>query len=119
MGDLPPSSMSSPRPPRGRHDGEQRAIDSLSQRSGVSTARIRALVAREIARLELGATVRSYLSVLAVASVRGMLGRAGASLRTVAERIRLSPFVEPLARELADWENEGGRTARPSTAAGR
>jgi hypothetical protein len=73
-------------------------------------------VAREIARLELGATVRSYLSVLAVASVRGTLGRARASLRAVAERVRLLRLVDPLARELADWENEGGRTARPVTA---
>jgi hypothetical protein len=104
--------------PRGRHDGEQRAIDSLSQRSGVPTARIRALVARELARLELGATVRSYLSVLAVASVRGTLARAGASLRTLAEGVGLSPFAQPLVRELADWENEGGRTARPAMAGG-
>jgi hypothetical protein len=99
-------------------DSDQRAIDSLSERSGVPVAKVRALFARELARLELGATVRSYLSVLAAASVRGMLSRAGVSLRTVAKRVRLSQLATPEARELADWENEGGTTAEPSTAVG-
>lgn len=103
----------SSRVPRGEPaDGDQRAISSLSERSGVPAAKVRALFARELARLELGATVRSYLSVLATASVRRMLSRAKESLSTPSRRIRLLPPTSPQARESADWENEGGATAR-------
>jgi hypothetical protein len=111
--------MSSPRP-RGRPvDGDQRAITSLSERSGVPSAEVRILFVREFARLALGATVKSYLSVLTAANVRGMLHRARDSVRTAAARLHLSHSTSPAAAELANWEDEGGATARPSEGAPR
>lgn len=53
----------------------ERAIRSLSARSGAAPADVRVLFVREFARLEMGARVGSYLTVLAESSVRGMLGR--------------------------------------------
>ena len=53
----------------------ERAITSLRDRAGVPLAEVRGLFAQEFSRLELGAKVRSYLSVLTAANVRAMLRR--------------------------------------------
>ena len=53
----------------------ERAISSLRNRSGASLAEVRGLFAQEFARLELGARVRSYLSILTTSKVRAMLRR--------------------------------------------
>ena len=63
----------------------ERAITSLSTRTGTSLAEVRALFTRELARLELRAKVRTYLSVLATSNVRAMLSAKGESA-----------FVEPV-----------------------
>jgi hypothetical protein len=55
----------------------ERAITSLSVRTGTSPAKVRALFARELARLELRAKVRTYLSVLTTSNVRAMLPAKG------------------------------------------
>jgi hypothetical protein len=55
----------------------ERAISSLSDRTGASLAEVRVLFARELARLELGAKVRSYLAVLTASNVRATLRRQG------------------------------------------
>jgi hypothetical protein len=51
----------------------ERAITSLSARTGISPAEVRALFVHELARLELRAKVRTYLSVLTTSKVRAML----------------------------------------------
>lgn len=56
----------------------ERAISSLRNRSGAPLAEVRALFAQEFARLELGARVHSYLSILTTSKVRAMLRRKGA-----------------------------------------
>lgn len=48
----------------------ERAISSLSDRTSASLGKIRALLAQELSRLELGARVHSYLPVLAASSAR-------------------------------------------------
>jgi predicted ThiF/HesA family dinucleotide-utilizing enzyme len=58
-----------------RHES---AISSLRNRTGAPLAEVRSLFAQEFSRLELGAKVRSYLSVLTVSNVRTMLRRKGA-----------------------------------------
>jgi hypothetical protein len=58
----------------------ERIIASLGDRTGVPLAVVRGLFAREFSRLELGAKVRSYLSVLTASNVRAMLRRKGAGL---------------------------------------
>ncbi len=61
---------------RGKEDvGHERAISSVRDRTGASLAEVRNLFAQEFSRLQLGAKVRSYLSVLTAANVRGMLRR--------------------------------------------
>ncbi len=55
----------------------ERAISSLRNRTGAPLAVIRSLFAQEFSRLELGATVRSYLSALTASNVRKMLRRKG------------------------------------------
>ena len=57
--------------------GEERAICSLSGRTGVPQGAIRILFSKEFARLELGAKVRSYLPALTAANVRAVLRSAG------------------------------------------
>lgn len=57
--------------------GDERVIRSLSSRTGVPPGAIRTLFARELARLEPGAKVRSYLPALTAASVRALLRSAG------------------------------------------
>jgi hypothetical protein len=59
------------------HGVRERAIDSLTRRCSAPSSDIRALFAQERARLEAGATVRTYLPVLTAASVRAILRRAG------------------------------------------
>ena len=56
----------------------ERAIKSLRDRTGAPLLEVRRLFAQEFSRLELGAKVRSYLSVLTVSNVRAMLRRKGA-----------------------------------------
>jgi hypothetical protein len=56
----------------------ERAMSSLSDRSGAPLAEVRSLFAREFSRLELGAKVRSYLTVLTASNVRAMLRRKDA-----------------------------------------
>jgi hypothetical protein len=55
----------------------ERAISSLRSRTGAPLAVVRSLFAQELSRLELGAKVRSYLSVLTASSVRTILRRKG------------------------------------------
>jgi hypothetical protein len=50
----------------------------LRNRTGAPLAEVRSLFAQEFSRLELGAKVRSYLSILTVSNVRTMLRRKGA-----------------------------------------
>jgi hypothetical protein len=58
--------------------GDERAIRSLSGRTGMSPAEIRTLFSQELARLQLSAKVRSYLPALTAANVRALLRSAGA-----------------------------------------
>jgi hypothetical protein len=63
--------------------GDEHTIRLLTQSTGASVDEVQALFARELKRLEVGARVRSYLTVLAVASVRVLLRRKGAALSGV------------------------------------
>jgi hypothetical protein len=56
----------------------ERAIRSLGNCTGAPLSEIRSLFAKEFSRLELGAKVRSYLSVLTASNVRTMLRRKDA-----------------------------------------
>ncbi len=56
----------------------ERAISRLHDRTGAPLTEVRRLFAQEFSRLELGAKVRSYLSVLTARNVRAMLSRKGA-----------------------------------------
>jgi hypothetical protein len=78
----------------------ERAVRSLCDRTGAPVAHVRELFVRELARLELHATVRSYLPVLTAANVRAMLPRATG----------FPAQQRPLARQvaLAVWEDTGG-----------
>jgi len=58
-----------------RHES---AISSLRNRTGAPQAEVRSLFSQEFSRLELGAKVRSYLSILTASNVRTMLRRKGA-----------------------------------------
>jgi len=51
----------------------ERAMSSLCDRTGAPLTEVRSLFAQEFARLELGAKVRSYLTVLTASKVRAML----------------------------------------------
>jgi hypothetical protein len=53
--------------------GDERVIRLLSGRSGISPTEIRTLFSQELARLQLGAKVRSYLPALTAANVRALL----------------------------------------------
>ncbi|HTD11958.1 MAG TPA: DUF3562 domain-containing protein [Steroidobacteraceae bacterium] len=64
---------------RGRQAARhERAIHSLRDRTGAPLAAVRSLFAQEFSRLEPGAKVRSYLTVLTASKVRAMLRRKGA-----------------------------------------
>ncbi len=54
----------------------ERAIRSLSGSTGASLAEVRTLFSQELARLQLGAKVRSYLPALTTANVRALLRSA-------------------------------------------
>jgi hypothetical protein len=56
----------------------ERAMSSLCDCTGAPLAEVRSLFAQEFSRLELGAKVRSYLTVLAASNVRAMLRRKAA-----------------------------------------
>jgi Protein of unknown function (DUF3562) len=56
----------------------ERAINSLRDRTGAPLMEVRRLFAQEFSRLELGAKVRSYLSVLTASNVRARLRRKSA-----------------------------------------
>ena len=56
----------------------ERAMSSLSDRTGAPLAEVRSLFAQEFSRLELGAKVRSYLAVLTTSNVRALLRRKDA-----------------------------------------
>ena len=58
--------------------GHERAVTSLCDRTGAPLAEVRSLFTQEFSRLELGATVCSYLRVLTASNVRAMLRRTGA-----------------------------------------
>jgi hypothetical protein len=82
---------------------DERAIRSLSERSGVSLGEVRTLVGDEFARLKMGAKVGSYLGVLTASNVRGMLRR----------KARLATDVP---RPMPPKESDAARTApEPST----
>jgi hypothetical protein len=66
------SSLSEPGKEAARNE---RVISSLQDRTGAPLAVVRSLFAQEFSRLELGAKVRSYLSVLTASKVRAMLRR--------------------------------------------
>ena len=88
----------------------ERAISSLSDGTGASLAKVRVLFTQEFSRLELGAKVRSYLSVLTASSVRAMLPKKGEPRpRLRAEKHQLE------TQELDAWEDEGGRPALPAS----
>jgi hypothetical protein len=71
-------SMSSPLERGKEAVRHERAINSLRDRTGAPLVEVRRLFAQEFSRLELGAKVRSYLSVLTASNVRAMLRRKGA-----------------------------------------
>jgi len=65
-------------------DLDERTIRSLCDRTGAPRADVQALFAREFLRLGLGATVRSYVRLLAAANVYAVLrSRARASARAI------------------------------------
>lgn len=70
-------SMSSLFEPDNEAARHERAISALRKHSDVPLAEVRSLFAQEFARLELGAKVRSYLSILTTSNVRAMLRRKG------------------------------------------
>jgi Protein of unknown function (DUF3562) len=55
--------------------GHERTMSSLCDRTGAPLAEVQRLFAQEFSRLELGASVRSYLAVLTASNVRAMLRR--------------------------------------------
>ena len=56
----------------------ERAVSSVSERTGAPPGEVRRLFAQEFSRLELDAKVRSYLAVLTASNVRAMLRRKDA-----------------------------------------
>lgn len=53
----------------------ERAMSSLSERTGAPLARVRQLFEQELGRLAPGAKVRSYLTILTASNVGAMLRR--------------------------------------------
>ncbi len=53
----------------------ERAVSSLSDRTGAPLAEVRDLFTKEFSRLEPGAKVRSYLALLTASHVRATLRR--------------------------------------------
>lgn len=75
---------------------DERAIRSLSDRTGASVAEIRALFSQEFARLELGAKIRSYLPALTASNVRSLCG-----IPTAARSVRRD-HAQPADSQLGD-----------------
>ena len=72
----------------------ERQIRSLSDSSNTPPSKVRALFNAELARLQMGAKIGSYLAVLTESSVRGMLRRKtklAADVAANAERGRSRP----------------------------
>jgi hypothetical protein len=63
----------------------ERQIRSLSDRSDAPPWEVRALFNAELARLQMGAKVGSYLAVLTESNVRGMLSRKAKPTADLAE----------------------------------
>lgn len=61
--------------------GHERAIGSLRDRTGATLAEARRLFAQEFSRLQLRATVRSYLSVLTMSNVSAIWRRTGVAAK--------------------------------------
>ena len=51
----------------------ERAMSSLCDRTGAPLREVRSLFAQEFSRLEMGAKVRTYLTVLTTSNVRAIL----------------------------------------------
>jgi hypothetical protein len=77
LGEVSMSPLFEPGKEAVRHE---RAMSSLSQRSGAPLAQVRSLFAQEFSKLELGAKVRSYLTVLTASKVRARLRREAGAL---------------------------------------
>lgn len=94
------------------HDREpdERAIRSLSARSGVPLVHVRTLFRHELRRLGMGAKVGSYLAVLTASNVRGML-RRGARLAAAEQQVheRNAARDPREQRQLQRWEDDGGK----------
>jgi hypothetical protein len=89
----------------------ERAIQSLSEKSGASPAEVRAVFGDELARLKMGAKVGSYLGVLTASNVRGMLRRKASLAARLAELapLRFDRNLPPMpSRYLERWEDDGG-----------
>jgi hypothetical protein len=96
----------------------EREIRSLSDRSGTSLAQVRTLFSHELARLEMGAKVGSYLGVLTASNVRGMLGRKARPTSDLgparAYELVTSQSRAPegeLRQPVHSWEDDGGSAA--------
>lgn len=90
-----------------RRQSTERVIRSLIERTGAPADEVRVLFAREFARLELGAVVRGYLSVLTAANVRAML--RGSALWACESSMQDGSAITLQFAQLAAWEGEGGR----------
>lgn len=89
----------------------RRAIRALSEATGLPRESIRVLLEREVARLERGAKVHSYLLILAAANVRTALSRR-LWARPGAGHEDISPDEARIeAEQIERWETEGGSEA--------
>ena len=92
---------------------DERAIRSLSARSGVPLVHVRTLFRHELRRLGMGAKVGSYLAVLTASNVRGMLRRkaqiGGAAQQVQECNAAPAPHKQ---RHLQRWEDDGGNVRR-------
>lgn len=98
------------RKPASSARAKHRAVRALSDATGLPRERIRDLLERELARLELGAKVRTYLPVLAVANVRTALLRRLWQRRGSIESDMLDG-TKIEAEQIERWETEGGSGA--------
>jgi hypothetical protein len=88
-----------------------RAVRALSDATGLSRERIGVLLEHELARLEPGAKVRSYLLVLAAANVRSALSR-GLWQRPRGNGADMSEDQASIdVAQIERWETEGGSGA--------
>lgn len=103
----------------------ERAIASLSARTGATPAEVRVLFAQELARLELCASVRSYLPALTASNVRALLRVMSHSRNFVGHEEQpmhhLTPPIVPIAKRLSAslqrlWKRP--KADRPTAAAG-